>query len=197
MWNLIATALYLRNGTFSEVLGELRRNSDLARLLGFVEVGPNQSDLPSDSALSRLHVKLKTDYLEQLEQVFKRTVEALARADPEFGKHSALDSSDVPSYARPGRTRPKPEEKRAGGEEVEVEKIESSDPEASWSIKTKRWEDGEGRKREERKSTFGYKFVAMADVSLPAVSAVDVVTGSASDQKTAVPMMEAAQRKPG
>jgi hypothetical protein len=38
MWNLIAVGLYLRNGKFSELLGELRRNSDLARLLGFEEI---------------------------------------------------------------------------------------------------------------------------------------------------------------
>ncbi len=40
MWNLLATSLFLRNGKQSETLAELRRNSDLARLLGFREIDP-------------------------------------------------------------------------------------------------------------------------------------------------------------
>lgn len=195
MWNLIATGLYLRNGLFSEVLGELRRNSDLARLLGFGEIGPNQYNLPSDSALSRFHVKLKTRYLAEVVAVFEGTVKALAAVDPEFGKHSALDTSDVPTYARPGRKRPQGEAEKTPGEAPEERA--SSDPEASWSVKTKTWEDSEGKKREEVQSTFGYKLVAMADTSIPAVSAVEVVTGSTSDQKLAVPMIDAAQKNLG
>jgi hypothetical protein len=195
MWNLLATALYLRNGLFSDVLGELGRNSDLARLLGFLEIGPNQYKLPSDSALSRFHVKLKEEYLGEMQAVFDGTVKALAAENPEFGKHSALDSSDVQTYARPGRKRPDGEEQKAEGKDAK--NFESSDPEASWSIKTKRWEDGDGKKREEVKSTFGYKLVAMADVSTPGVSAVDVVTGSSSDQKLAVPTIKAAQENLG
>ena len=38
MWNLMATSLYLRHAKFSELLGELGRNSDLARLLGLKEI---------------------------------------------------------------------------------------------------------------------------------------------------------------
>jgi hypothetical protein len=197
MWNLLATSLYLRDRRFSDLLGELRRNSDLARLLGFREIGPNRYDLPSDSALSLFHVKLKENYLEQVQAVFHRTVEALGSEHPEFGKHTALDSSDVRSHARPAR-KPRATEEEGKKDETETgetgeKKSESSDPEASWSVKTKRWKDNQGKKREEKKCTFGYKLVGVTDTTIPALCAVDVVTASASDQNLAVPLIDASR----
>jgi hypothetical protein len=197
MWNLIGVSLYLRNGKFSELLAELKRNGDLARLLGFEQIGANQYKIPSDSALSRFHVKLKEEYLEKVETVFEKTVKALATENPEFGEHTALDASDVRTHARPGRKRAEDEEGDSGNESKEETQKSSSDPEASWSVKTKTWEDGQGKKRKETKSTFGYKLYAVADTTVPGIVAVDVRTGSASDQKMAVPMIDAAQENVG
>ena len=204
MWNLVAIGLYLRNGKFSELLAELNRNSDLARLLGFEEIGPNQYKIPSDSALSRFHVKLKEHYLDQVEAVFKKTVQALASENPEFGKHTSIDASDVRTHARPGPKAPQSEESPTQ-EEAEAKEAKeakegeqtSSDPEASWSVKTKTWEDGEGKKRKTTKSTFGYKLYATADSTIPAIAAVDVETGKTSDQKMAIPMIDAARENLG
>jgi hypothetical protein len=201
MWNLIGTSLYLRHEKFSELLGELGRNSDLARLLGFKEIGPNQYRIPSKSALSRFHVKLKNEYLEKMEAILKKSVEALARENPEFGKHTALDASDVRTHARPGRKLPESEENGPEGVEGKDKETEaqssSSDPEASWSVKTKTWEDGQGKKRKETKSTFGFKMYRAADSTIPAVVAVEVKTGKTSDQKMAIPMIEAARENLG
>jgi hypothetical protein len=199
MWNLIAVNAYLRHGKFSELLGELRRNSDLARILGFEEIGPNQYRIPSSSALSRLHVKLKSkQYLEKVEEVFARTVSLLQAEYPELGENSALDASDVRTHAQPGRKASKKKEENSAeaGTENEEEKP-SSDPEASWSVKTKKWEDGEGKQRKETKSTFGYKLYVNCDVDIPAILSLDVTTGSASDHKMAMPMLDAAQQNLG
>ena len=38
MWQLMAVHLFLRKGRFSDLIAELRRNRDFARLLGFKEV---------------------------------------------------------------------------------------------------------------------------------------------------------------
>lgn len=197
MWNLIMTSLYLRHGRFSEVLGELRRNSDLARLLGFEEIDSNSYRLPSKSAVSRFHVKLTEEgHLAKVRAVFDGTVQALKTENPDFGRHTALDAADVRTHARPGRKAS--EEQTDVSQESEVkpaaekEPKPSSDPEASWSVKTKTWEDGQGKKRQETKSTFGYKFYAMADTAIPAVAAVDVQTGKTSDQSMAAPMIDAA-----
>ena len=219
MWNFLSVGLYLRQGKFSELLGELNRNSDLARLLGFEEIGPNCYRIPSDSALSRFHVKLKSDtYMPKVEAVFKRTVAALSAVDPEFGKHSALDASDVRTHARPGSK--VKEEATAGGNEKgdkleneqklerqedkgdkdekdEKKRKPSSDPEASWSVKTKIRQDAQGKPRKENECTFGYKLYAVVDTNIPAVAAVDVQTGKTSDQNMAMPMLDAAKENLG
>jgi hypothetical protein len=197
MWNLLAVGLYLRNGKFSELLGELRRNSDLAGVLGFEQIGPNRYKIPSDSALSRFHVKVcGEEYSAKVEAVFQATVRLLRDEHPEFGKHSALDASDVRTHARPPRKAM--EEQKEGGEvkKVKVEKP-SSDPEASWSVKTKKSRDAEGKEHTETKKTFGYKFYAVSDCTLPAVSAVEVETGSTADANMAMPMLERAQANLG
>ena len=188
MWNLLAVALYLRRVKFSELLGELSRNGDLARLLGFRETGPNKYDIPSDSALSRFHMKLKGKrYLKMVKDVFERTVDALAAENPEFGKNTALDASNVRTHAQPPRKARKEEGK-------EVEAKPSSDPEASWSVKTKLRSDAQGKPRKETECTFGYKLYAVADTQVPAIAAVDVTTGKTSDQELATPMLEEAQK---
>ena len=215
LWNLLAVALYLRRVKFSELLGELGRNSELARLLGFKEVAPNLYDLPSDSAVSRFHTKLKREpYFQRVEEVFNGTVRALAAENPEFGKNTALDASDVRTHAQPprkagkvegkveekveGKVEEKVEEKAENAGEVKAEdkaaeKKPSSDPEASWSVKTKYKTDAQGKPYKETKSTFGYKLYAVVDTQVPGIVRVDVKTGSTSDQQQATPMLEAAQ----
>lgn len=212
MWNLLAVALYLRRVKFSELLGELSRNADLARLLGFKEIGPNQYDLPSDSAMSRLYTKLKADpYLKLVEDVFKGTVAALAVENPEFGKDTALDASDVRTHAQPPRKARKDEGKEGSeeaakeiskeevgkeevGKEASKEEVKpSSDPEASWSVKTKVGSDAQGKPVKKTECTFGYKLYAVVDTQVPAIVAVDVMTGKTSDQNMAIPMIEEAQ----
>jgi hypothetical protein len=202
MWNLVMTSLYLRHGRFSEVLAELSRNSDLARLLGFEEIGPNRYRLPSKSALSRFHVKLNEEaHLAKVQAVFAGTVQALKTENPDFGKHAALDAADVRTHARPGRklSQDKTDDSQQSDakDTPKKEQKPSSDPEASWSVKTKTWEDGQGKKRQETKSTFGYKLYAAVDATIPAVIAVDVQTGKTSDQSMALPMIDAARENLG
>lgn len=181
MLSLFLVQPYLRHGKFSQLLGELKRNGDLARLLGFKEVGPNRYLIPPPSVLSRFHGKLKEKrYLDRFELLLKTTVQLLKVEDPELGRHGALDTSDIRTHGSPARK----------GKEGEKERP-STDSEASWSVKTKRWEDGQGGIREETKSTFGYKAVLCVDVELPVVLAANTVTGSASDSELALPMLDA------
>lgn len=218
MWNLFAVQLYLRRGRFSELLAELARNSDLARLLGFTETGPNQYDLPSSSALSRVHRKLNSpEFVNSVVQVFDRTVATIAEEFPHLGRNLALDASDVRTHARPARearasesgahdqgaseqTTP-PSDKTAPAQQITVDtSLEpatddakpSSDPEASWSIKSKTRKSADGQSRKTVKKTFGYKLYAVTDTSSPVVWAVDVTTGSQSDFSMAMTMLDRA-----
>ena len=206
MWNLVAVSLYLRHGRQSEVLAELRRNSDLAELLGFEANGPNQYRLPSSSALSRFHRKLRKS--EKVREVFNRTVSLLAQECPDFGKNTALDSSDIRSHARAGKrteetsgkegtegpgkkskkSKSKSKSKSKDGARKAV--ASSSDPEASWSVKSKTRKRSDGTTYKEEKRTFGYKVFFDADTTDPAVLSVEVETGSYPDTKKALAMLD-------
>ena len=182
MWRLLAVKLFLRKSRFSELLAELRRNLDFARLLGFSEVLPGEFDLPDPSAICRMHIKLKSDeYQTRIKRIQEKTVELLRREDPTIGKHTAQDSTDVRTHGHPARHEDDPEKKKP-----------STDPEASWSVKTKRHVDKDGKKREETKSCFGYKACFNVDVVQPVVIEVQTVTGSTSDQDLARPVLQGA-----
>ena len=181
MLRLVLSKLYLRHGRFSQLLAELKRNGDLARVLGFEQVLPGQFKIPSASALCRFHGTLKADAaLADLALVFQRTVALLKDVNPDFGKHTALDATDIRTHGH-GERKGKDGEKRP-----------STDLDASWSVKTKRWEDAQGHKREEKQSTFGFKAYFCVDVEVPAICALETVTGKTNDQTMALPVLDAA-----
>lgn len=186
MWRLMAVCLYLRKGRFSELLGELRRSCDLARLLGFEEPLPNQFTIPPSHVVSRFHKKLKEERYRLLaKQVHEKTVALLRQQDPQIGIHAAGDATDIRTHGHCAR------------KQGETETRPATDPEASWSVKTKRWEDGQGHKREETKSTFGYKAYLTVDVSQPVVLAEQTKTGKTSDQTMVEAMLEATVKNAG
>ena len=186
MWRFMAVCLFLRHGRFSQMLGELRRSRDLARLLGFNEPLPNRFVLPPAYVVSRFHGKLKEErYRLLLKQIHVKTVGLARQEDPTIGQHAAGDATDVRTHGHAAR------------KEGEEEERPATDPDASWSVKTKRWEDSQGRQREEKKSTFGYKAFLMVDVFKPVVLAEETKTGSTSDQTMAEPMLEATVRNVG
>lgn len=184
MWGLMAVKLFLRKGRYSDLMAELRRNADFARLLGFNERLPGEFDLPDASAVCRMHIKLKSDaYQARIKRIQEKTVDLLRREDPTIGKNTAEDCTDVRTHGHAARHEGDPEKEKP-----------STDPEATWSVKTKRWVDKEGKKREEAKSTFGYKACLNVDVAQPVVIEVQTVTGSTNDQLLATPVLQGAVR---
>jgi len=184
MWRLMAVQLFLRKGLFTDLLGELGRNADMARLLGFEEKLPGRFDLPSESAVSRMHTKLKNDpYAGMIKRMQEKTVELLRREDPAIGVHTAQDSTDVRTHGHPARHEGHPDKEKP-----------ATDPEASYSVKTKTRVGKDGTKRQETRSTYGYKAVLNVDVSQPVVIDVATVTGSTSDQELSTPLLEGAVR---
>lgn len=184
VWRLMAVQLYLRKGRFSDLLAELRRNADFADLLGFSETLPGDFVIPPDYVISRMHTKLQRDeYRARLKRIQEKTVALLRIEDPSIGKHTAEDSTDIRTHGHPAR--------HEGDQEKEKP---ATDPEATWSVKTKRRVDKKGKKREETKSTFGFKGCFNVDVQQPVVIEVTTVTGSTSDQQLAIPVLQGAAR---
>ncbi len=196
MWNLHAVTLYLRRARFSDVLAELQRNRDLARLLGFREIGPGRYLLPGKQAFSRFHVKLKQDRFQILiGALLTRAVEGIRGLAPSVGTHSALDSTNVRTHARPPRKSSK--DPQADPKKPPPAPKPSADPQASWSVKTKVRQGENGQTFDEKECTFGYKAFVVCDTRLPVVLAAEVVTGKDSDQRMAIPMIEKAQTNVG
>jgi hypothetical protein len=181
MWRLMAVQLYLRKGKFSDLLAELRRNAEFAELLGFKEVLPGIFDVPDAPAVSRLHKKLKSEaYLGRLEDVLKKSARLTRKEDPKIGQNTAEDSTDIRTHGHPTRHEGDPEKEKP-----------ATDPEASWSVKTRRWVDKKG-KHEEKKTCFGYKGCLNVDVTHPVVLEAQTVSGSTSDQEVAIPVLQGA-----
>ncbi len=181
MWRLMAVQLYLRKGRFSDLLAELRRNADFAELLGFKELLPGIFDVPDASAISRMHRKLKsTKYRRMVKRVLKNSARLARKEDPRIGKNTAEDSTNIRTHGHPTRHEGDPEKEKP-----------ATDPEASWSVKTRRWVDKKG-KHEEKKTCFGYKACLNVDVEHPVVLEAETVSGSTSDQEVAIPVLQGA-----
>jgi Transposase DDE domain len=181
MWGLIAVQLYLRKGKFSDLIAELRRNADLADLLGFKECLPRTFDVPDASAVSRMYKKLKSDRFQQkLRRLLQNSAKLTRKEDPRIGENTAEDCTDIRTHGHPTRHEGHPQKEKP-----------ATDPEASWSVKTKRWVDGAG-KHEETKRCFGYKACLNVDVVHPVVLGAQTVSGSTSDHEVAIPVLEEA-----
>ena len=181
MWRLMAVQLYLRKGKFSDLIAELRRNADFAELLGFKELLPGIFDVPDAPAVSRMHKKLKSaEYRRRVKRVLKKTATLTRQEDPRIGENTAEDSTDIRTHGHPARHEGDPEKEKP-----------ATDPEASWSVKTRRWVDKKG-KHEEKKTCFGYKACLNVDVTHPVVLEAQTVSGSTSDQEVAIPVLQGA-----
>lgn len=202
MWNAFALQLHLRHGTMQSLLEELSRNSDLARLLGFECTGPNLFRTPEAWVMSRFHKKLNgPEFLPQVAAVFERLTEKLCQENPELGQHTAIDASDVRTHAKPPRRKDSDSLKSAARECGASESTDqesnskekdrpNSDPEAGWSIKTKK--HSESGEKTLKSKTWGYKLYAAVDQYIPAVLAIDVRPGNTSDFDMVEPVLEQA-----
>lgn len=178
MWNFFAIASLLHHGRRARMLEELGRNSGLARILGFLRKPDGRYRIPEQYVCSRFEKILREPGIQALvKDVHAATVKALKKELPGFGRHLGLDASDLGAWARPPSkdgTRP------------------SSDPDASWSVKTKRRVNSEGQIEEVKKATFGYKMYATVDTDYAAVVAVETTTGKANDHAQVRPQIEQA-----
>ncbi len=176
MWNLFAVSHFLRRCRRSALLEELGRNTALARVLGFKRNQNGSYRLPAKWVCSRFEAKLKNERIKEIQQqIFKGTVTELKEEIPELGKNVAVDASDLRAWAKPPSK---------DGEHL------SSDPDASWSVKTKKYIDANGKTKTKNKVTFGYKMYAATDTKHTVVLAVETKTGSTSDFHQVRPMIQ-------
>lgn len=113
VWNSILGAIVYQHPSIESLRRELLRNGELRQACGF-DPALKEKAAPSKDAYSAMLKKLIRKQ-EIIDRMFDGLIEGLKEYLPELGKHLAIDSKKIKSYAR-GKKNPE----------------DSSDPEANW-----------------------------------------------------------------
>jgi len=177
-WNCLLAQGLLGHAAMAELLRELRRNPSLRAAVG-MDPHKGEAGVPTKDAMSRFVKKLRgTRYRAKVEGLVEALVEQVREYLPDLGKHAAVDSTALRTWAR-GRAKP----------------WESSDPEADWGRKTRRWTDEEGQRHEEVRKWFGYKLHLVVDTRHELPVAWTVTRASAADNEQVIGLLEALKER--
>lgn len=142
MWNSILAGIVFQHESIEKLRRELARNGQLRHLCGF------QGQVPSSWAYTRFFKKL-LHHADLIQAMFDSLVQKLRKLLPDFGKHLAIDSKAIPSYARHKTRNRTPDGRR--------------DTEATYGVKTYRGVKEDGTPWEKVVRWFGYKLHLIVD----------------------------------
>ena len=142
MWNSVLAGIVFQHESIEQLRRELARNGQLRHLCGF------QGQVPPSWAYTRFFKKL-LKHADQIEAMFDQLVQELRQLLPDFGKHLAMDSKAIASYARHKNRNKTPDGRR--------------DTEATYGIKTYRGQNKDGPPWENVVRWFGYKLHLIVD----------------------------------
>lgn len=146
VWNSILAGIVYQHISIESLRRELLRNGELREVCGF-DPALKEKAVPSKDAHSPMLKKLM-DKQEMVDRMFDGLIEELKKYLPELGRHLAIDSKKIESYAR-GKKNSK----------------DSSDPEAEWGYKTYKDKRSDGSIWEKIVSWFGYKLHLLVDTT--------------------------------
>ena len=172
-WNAVLAGIVFQHATVESLLRELRRNAELREVCGFDPVG-GAAAVPSSWAMSRF-LDSVIERRALIDEMFKSLVRTLTELLPELGERLVFDGKAVPSFST-GR------EARTSGA--------TSDPEASWGVKTYRGVDARGRAWEKVTRWFGYQLHLIVDAKTELPVAYEVLTASTSEVTHLLPLVE-------
>lgn len=176
VWNSILAGVVYQHPSIESLRRELMRNGELREASGF-DPALKEKAVPSKDAYSSLLKKLMKKQ-EEIDRMFEGLIEELKEYLPDFGRHVAIDSKKIESYAR-------------GKKNAE----ESSDPEADWGYKTYKGKRADGSIWEKISSWFGYKLHLLVDTTYELPVGYRVTKAARADIEEMLPMIEEAKRK--
>lgn len=176
VWNSILAGITYQHPSIESLRRELMRNGELREACGF-DPALKEKAVPSKDAYSSMLKKL-IDKQEMIDRMFDGLIEELKQYLPELGKHLAIDSKKIESYAR-GKKNPK----------------DSSDPEAEWGYKTYKGKRSDGSIWEKIASWFGYKLHLLVDTKYELPVGYIVTRAAKHDIEELLPMVEDAKQK--
>lgn len=160
MWNSVLAGIVFQHDTIEKLRRELGRNGQLRDMCGF------EGQVPTSSAYTRF-LKTLMDHEELVDQLFERLVQGITHLLPDFGKHLAMDSKAIPSFA-----------KHKNKEEMEDGR---RDLDADYGRKDYRGVHKDGRPWEKIVKWFGYKLHLVVDATYELPVTFKLTRASASD----------------
>ena len=176
VWNSILAGIVYQHASIESLRRELLRNGELREACGF-DSALGERAVPSKDAYSLLLKKLMKKQ-DMIETMFDKLIEELKGYLPDFGRHVAIDSKKIESYAK-GKKNPE----------------ESSDPEAEWGYKTYKGKRADGSIWEKITSWFGYKLHLLVDTTYELPVGYTITKASRADIEEMLPMVEEAKQK--
>lgn len=171
LWRVLMVGILLGHRYVANLLAELRRNDRLRAICGL----GSSEDVPQDYEMSRF-VKRLVKQQDKIDAIFVALVRAVQQHLPDLGKQLAQDSTHLRSFSRGKR-----------------EAAESSDPEATWGVKSKRRQRPDGSSSESVFKWFGYKLHLLVDSEHELPVAYTLTTAKEDDAKQVIPCVRQAQ----
>ena len=162
--NIYWTQKVLQHSTVSETLRELKRNSQLRKLIGI-----RNEKVPSNSALSRFMNKLKKNKIDLKEEIFYVQREKLMELLPEYGRETGADGKYIESYARRKSKNTKEDGRR--------------DIDAKYGVKKKICKDKNGEEIIKEQIHYGYRNHLLADVKYELPIDYEITTAEVGEGK--------------
>lgn len=176
LWNSILAGIVYQHVTIESLRRELLRNGELREACGF-DPAFGERAVPTKDAYSSMLRKLMKKQ-ELIDGMFDGVVEELKKYLPDFGRHLAIDSKAIESYAKGTR-----------------DSQDSSDPHADWGKKTYKGKRKDGSLWEKVVSWFGYKLHLLVDTTYELPVGYRITKASRPDIEEMVPMVKEAKQK--
>lgn len=178
VWNSILAGIVFQHESIESLRRELSRNGELRDLCGFDPLGGGKT-VPSPHAYSRF-LKRLIQQAESIEEMFDTLIGELTGHLPDLGKHLAVDSKEINTYARSRK-----------------EPAQSSDPTADWGKKKKIGVRADGTLWEKFHKWFGYKLHLLVDSHYELPLAWKLTRASRSDSPELIALVkDLKQRRP-
>lgn len=160
VWNSLLAGIVFQHSSIESLRRELKRNAQLRDMCGF------EGEVPPAWVYTRF-MKTLVGYAFMVDGLFDNLVQQIRKALPDFGRHLAMDSKAIPSFAK-GKNRNEAADGRR-------------DTDADYGKKEYRGVDKDGKLWEKIVKWFGYKLHLVVDATYELPVAFKVTKASAAD----------------
>lgn len=162
MWNSVLAGIVFQHETTEKLRRELSRNGQLREMCGFDGLEP-------PAWVYTRFLKTLMDHEELIDDIFDQLVQQLKDVLTDFGKHLAMDSKAISSFAQGKNSKENPDGRR--------------DHDADYGRKSYRGVHKDGKAWEKIVKWFGYKLHLIVDATYELPISFTVTKASRSDVK--------------